>query len=435
MLEILVVFILILLNGFFSMAEISVIASRKAKLETEAKSGKKGAKSALFLLKKPARFLSTVQAGITLVGILIGAYSGAKLSDNLAPYLAKIPFIAPFSYTLAYILVVVIVTYLILVFGELVPKRIAMNFPESVAMLMSPVVRAFSVVSAPFVFILAKSTESVVKLMGIKNVQPPPITDEEITALIREGTISGQFEKVEQEIVERLFLLGDTIVGALMQNKVDIVALDIAEGEQNKWIIASSNFNIYPVFEEHLDNIIGIVRTKDILSRFIQNKPFNLREVLIPPFYVPDTQKAFTLLEQFKKTRNDYAIVIDEFSTFVGIITLRDLAEGIFGDVDLQSKDPEIVETAENTWLVDGLIDFEELLCFLDLKEETVHKENDFRTLSGFISYFTGHIASTGETFIWHGFVFEVLDLDGLRVDKVRIIKTIPKREKGKLGE
>lgn len=426
MTESIIILLLIIINGVFSMAEIAIVSSNKIKLENEANEGDEKAKRALELANSPNRFLSTVQVCITLIGIVSGVFGGAALSDDLKIELNKIPDIAPYSETISYLIIIFIITFISLVVGELVPKRIGLLYSETIAKNLSGFMKALSSFGSPIIWILSKSTEFLLRLFGIKKESEKLITvsEEEITAMIEKGTESGTFEEVEQDIVERLFFLSDRNVGSLMTNKTDIILLDIQEEDEIIKSLTEHQFINYPVYENEIDNIIGILNSKKVLSKVLAGGKMDYRSMLTPPLFVHDKLDALKLLEQFKKSNAEFAIVVDEFGTFSGVVTLKDLFEALVGEVTTtHDNSAEIVQRDDKSWLVDGLISFDEFLRYFDLSEENIHKENDFHTLSGFVMYITRHIPKTGEKFDWKDYLFEVIDMDGLRVDKVLVTK------------
>lgn len=430
MIELVIIFCLILLNGLFSLSETALIASRKTKLQAEAEKGNKQAKKALEAAQNPNQFLSTTQIGITLIGIISGLYGGVALSDKLNQYLSRIPAFQAYSYSLSYILIVILITYLSLVIGELIPKRIGMNYAESIAKKMVTPVGVLSKVTAPLVWLLSISTESILKLFGMKKGDEAAITEEDVNNMIAQGAAIGTFEKVEMDIVERVFFLGDRNVGSLMTNKMEIVALNISDENQIKQKLVDYPYYMYPVYEEKIDNIIGVLDSKIVLSKILLGKKVNFRSMLKQALFVYDKTEAFRLLDLFKEARTDYAVVIDEFGNFEGVVTLRDFFEALVGEVNLYpNEQPEIVARSKNSWLVDGLISFDEFILYFDLPVQGLDKKNDFHTLGGFVAYFTKHIPQEGEEFSWHGLDFEIVDMDGLRVDKVLVTKADSENE------
>lgn len=424
MIEIFIILLLILLNGVFSLSETAIIASRQSKLLSEIEKGNKQAQKVLDTTESPNRFLSTTQIGITLVAIISGLFGGIALSADLDRYVSRIPFLEEYSSTVSYVIIVILITYLTLVIGELVPKRIGMRYPETIAKKMVPVVGVLSKITAPLVWLLMFSTEGILTLFGMKKSDEAAITEDDVNSMIARGAAAGTFEKVEQDIVERLFFLSDRNVGSLMTNKMEIIALNISDEAQIRQKLMDNPYYTYPVYEDKIDNIIGILDSKTVLSKVLSGKKINYRAVLKVPLFVYDKTEAFRLLELYKEAKTDYAVVIDEFGNFEGVVTFRDFFEALVGEVNLNPNEtPEIIATSKNSWLVDGLISFDEFILHFDLPSENLDKKHDFHTLGGFVAYFTKHIPSEGEKFSWQGLNFEIVDMDGLRVDKVLVTK------------
>ena len=419
--EIVIIIILILLNGLLSMSEIALVSARKIKLETEAKKGSRSARSALKLAEEPDRFLSTVQIGITLIGILTGLYSGEALAGDLAVYLTCIPLLEPYALNLSKILIVVIVTYLTLIFGELVPKRIGMACAEKISMMMSRPMNLLSLIASPFVLLLSKSTALVVKLSGVETNDESKVTEEEIKAIVKEGVNVGEVKEVEHDIVERVFTLGDRRVDSIMTHRSDMVWLDVKDSTQNiKEKVEQNLFDIYPVASEKFDNIMGIVYLKDLFLH-IDSPHFDLGKIVRQANYVPENQSVYNTLEQFKQKRIKYAIVTDEFGEVEGIVTLRDIMEGLVGQVPEMDEEQEIIERGDGSWLVDGQYSFYDFLAYFDL--EDLYAEYDYNTLSGLILELLERLPQEGEKINWMGFVFEIVDMDGARIDKLSVTR------------
>ena len=337
--EIVIIIGLILLNGILAMSEIALVSARKARLETEAKRGNKSAGTALKLANEPDKFLSTIQIGITLIGILTGLYSGEALAHNFAVIIAQIPALEPYALGIAKTTIVIIVTYLTLIFGELVPKRIGMGCAEKVSMLVAKPMNFLSLISSPFVWLLSKSTALAVKMTGVDTKEENRVTEEEIKAIVKEGfdglrTDIGSFaQEVEQDIVERVFNLGDRNVGSIMTHRSELVWLDVTDStEKIREKVEENLFNIYPVASEKFDNIVGVVYLKDLFGR-IDQPDFSINQVLRPAQFVPENQSVYNALESFKQTHVKYGLVTDEFGGIQGIVTLKDIMEGLIGQV------------------------------------------------------------------------------------------------------
>ena len=419
--EIFIIVGLILLNGILSMSEIALVSARKARLELEAKRGNKSAQTALKLAGEPDRFLSTIQIGITLIGILTGLYSGEAFAYNLAEVVRHVPVLEPYALGVSKTIIVIIVTYLILIMGELVPKRIGMGYAERVSMLVAKPMYFLSKLALPFVWLLSKSTSLVIKITGIKANEENKVTEEEIKAIVKEGFDGGEVQEVEQDIVERVFNLGDRNVGSIMTHRSDLVWLDVTDSiEKIREKVQENLFNIYPVASEKFDNIKGVVYLKDLFGR-IDEPDFSLEEVIRPAQYLPENQSVYNALEQFKEARVKYGIVTDEFGGIQGIVTLKDIMEGLIGQVPEVGEEAEIVQRADGSWLVDGQYNFYDFLEYFDM--EDLYAEHDYNTLSGLILEILERVPKTGETLTWLTFEFEIVDMDGARIDKVLVKK------------
>lgn len=419
--EIFIIIGLILLNGILSMSEIALVSARKARLELDAKRGNKSAQTALKLAGEPDRFLSTIQIGITLIGILTGLYSGEAFAYNLAEVVRHVPVLEPYALGVSKTIIVIIVTYLTLIMGELVPKRIGMGYAERVSMLVAKPMYFLSKLALPFVWLLSKSTSLVIKITGIKANEENKVTEEEIKAIVKEGFDGGEVQEVEQDIVERVFNLGDRNVGSIMTHRSDLVWLDVTDSiEKIREKVQENLFNIYPVASEKFDNIKGVVYLKDLFGR-IDESDFSLEEVIRPAQYLPENQSVYNALEQFKEARVKYGIVTDEFGGIQGIVTLKDIMEGLIGQVPEVGEEAEIVQRADGSWLVDGQYNFYDFLEYFDM--EDLYAEHDYNTLSGLILEILERVPKTGETLTWLTFEFEIVDMDGARIDKVLVKK------------
>ena len=419
--EIFIIIGLILLNGILSMSEIALVSARKARLELDAKRGNKSAQTALKLAGEPDRFLSTIQIGITLIGILTGLYSGEAFAYNLAEVVRHVPVLEPYALGVSKTIIVIIVTYLTLIMGELVPKRIGMGYAERVSMLVAKPMYFLSKLALPFVWLLSKSTSLVIKITGIKANEENKVTEEEIKAIVKEGFDGGEVQEVEQDIVERVFNLGDRNVGSIMTHRSDLLWLDVTDSiEKIREKVQENLFNIYPVASEKFDNIKGVVYLKDLFGR-IDEPDFSLEEVIRPAQYLPENQSVYNALEQFKEARVKYGIVTDEFGGIQGIVTLKDIMEGLIGQVPEVGEEAEIVQRADGSWLVDGQYNFYDFLEYFDM--EDLYAEHDYNTLSGLILEILERVPKTGETLTWLTFEFEIVDMDGARIDKVLVKK------------
>lgn len=426
--EILFIILLLIANGVFAMSEIAVVSSRRARLQQRAERDA-GARAALDLANAPDRFLSTVQIGITLIGILAGAFGGATIAEHLVGYFERIPAIARYSGAISLGLVVLVITYFSLVVGELVPKRLGLNNPEKIAARIARPMQFLSRLAWPAVRALSASSNFLLRLLKAKPSDEPPITEEEVKLLIDQGTEAGVFEETEQDLVENIFRLPDQKVPALMTPRLDIVWLDIeAPIEETRQRIINSPYSRTPVCQGALDNILGIVKAKDLLSRVLAGEPFDLRAALRQPLYVPETRTALQLLELFKGSATHIAMVVDEHGAIEGLVTMNDVLEAIVGDLPAPSGEVEsyAVQRDDGSWLMDGRISIAEFKELFSL--DTLPREEDggYHTLAGFIITYLGRLPSASDYFVWDGLRIEVVDMDRRRVDKVLVSRVGP---------
>lgn len=417
--ELLILFFLILLNGFFSMAEIALVSARKARLEGQATKGDSRARQALKLAIKPESFLSTVQIGITTIGIFTGVYSGDKIVDDVAGYFQGSGMMVTYSKEIATALVVILVTFFSLVFGELVPKRIGLANPEAIAKSVAAPMRLISLLAYPFVWLLSHFSGFILKLMRLKTDESQ-VTEEEIKAIINEGTEHGAIEATEQEIIQRVFHLGDRNVTSLMTHRSDVVWFDVNDNEINiREKIAGEPHSIYPVCDKSIDNIKGIVSIKDM---YITPDEVTFKDVMKTPLFVPENITPYKLLEKFKQTKIHTSFVVDEYGTLLGLVTLNDIMGAIVGELPQEdSEDFEIIEREDGTFLVDAQIPFYDFLTRFDKAEWMNEGEQEFDTLAGFILHTLERIPSTGDKLDWKGFSLEIIDMDGHRIDKILV--------------
>lgn len=418
--EIIVIFILILLNGVFAMSEIALVSVRKIKLENLSKMGDNQAKEALHLIRNPDRFFSTVQIGITLIGILTGIFSGDHIKNSVAHFLERSEWLAPYSNTLAVIIVVILITYFTLVLGELVPKRIGLAKPEGIAKAMAAPMNFLSYIAFPFIWLLSKSSHLLVKALGIKP-QENPITEEEIKAMINEGTTSGTIDASEQDIIERVFHLDDRNITSLMTHRSDVVWIDINDPpEKYRATIAKELHSVYPVCEEQIDDLLGVIYTRDL---YLAPEGTPLRQLMKKPLFIPENNSAFQVMEKFKFGRTNFGFIVDEYGDFLGMITMKDILEAIVGDMPEEDEHEfEINKRKDGTYLVDAQIPFYDFLSYFE-KEDWINDEEqqEFDTLAGFILHHLEHIPHEGEKVSWRGFAFEIVDMDGHRIDKILV--------------
>lgn len=419
MVEILIILGLILLNGIFSMAEIALVSSRKARLESQAAKGDKSAKEALELAESPDTFLSTVQIGITLIGILTGIFSGEALKTDLVEFLSRFEWLHAYLNITATAIIVIVITYFTLVLGELLPKRIGLSNPEAIAKLVARPMKLLSKITYPFVWLLSNSTYLAVKLLNIKP-KNNQVTEEEIKAIISEGTEQGTIEEAEQEIIERVFHLGDRNITSLMTHRNDIVWFDLEKNEViiKEKIIAEPH-SVYPVCDGNIDDIKGVVAIKDL---YIHENTTLLKEIMQPALFVPENNTAYQVLERFKETKIHCCFVVDEYGSLQGMITLNDILEAIVGEIpQVDTVDYEIMKREDGSYFVDGQLPFYDFLSSFHKTEWMNEGEQEFDTLAGFILHQLERIPRTGDTLEWKGFTFEIADMDGHRIDKVLV--------------
>lgn len=424
LLDLLILFILIAGNGFLSMAEMALISARKVRLRQQAEEGDNRAATALRLAEEPSHFLSTVQIGITLVGILTGVFGGATLSNPLAEQLARIGFLAPYAQPVAVVVVVLAITYFSLVLGELVPKRLALNSAERIARSVAPVMAVLTRVTQPLVRLLSASTDGALRLMGAKPSDDTPVTDEEVRVLLEQGAEVGIFEPIEEEIVGQLFRLSDLSIGALLTPRTDITWLDVNDSpEEVGEKLSTSNYSRYPLAEGDLDSVIGLVLVKDLFAASVRGQPMDLRGVMQPVVFIPDSMPALEALERLRQTRTHIALVIDEYGGLEGLVTLADFVEAIIGEVpDIGDvPDPDVVRRPDGTFLLDGMLAIDRFQELLEIKELPEEDEGYYQTVGGFVMSRLGRVPAAGDTFDWQRLRLEVMDMDGRRVDKVLV--------------
>ncbi len=426
--EALLIILLIIANGVFSMSELAIISARKVRLEQWAKEGNAKARAALRLISSPNNFLSTTQIGITLIGILSGALGGTTVAKSLKDSLDTISVIKPYSETLSFVIVVGIITYLSLVVGELVPKRLAMSNAEQIACAVAPSMRFLANIGTPIVYLLSASTEALLGLLGIQITEESQVTEEEIKVMIAQGAESGMFEEAEHDMVERVFRLGDRPIKALMTPRTEIDWLDVdAPFEETQREVLNSGHSRFPIARENLDNCLGIVEIREFLNASINGNPIELVRVSSPPLYVAETASALSVLEQFKQSGDRVAMVTDEYGGVEGMVTLTDLLEAIVGDLPSSDRqgDPEAMQREDGSWLIDGMISSDRLKELLEVEDLPYEEERNYHTLGGLMMTYLRHIPIVGEHFTWERMRFEVMDMDGNRVDKV-LVNVLP---------
>lgn len=421
-LEMTLIVALILLNGLFSLAEMALVSARKARLEQLAKDGHNRASLALDLANSPESFFPTIQIGITFIGILAGAFAGATIAELLAGYLAGYPYFARHSEALGVAVVVICITYLSLVIGELVPKRLALSHPERLACLVAPSIKRLSRLALPLVVLLNASTNILLRLFRVRSATEHSISEEEIKLLIDQGTRAGTFQEFEQDTIERVFRLADRRVAVLMTPRADIIWLDLSESEEeSKRKIARHKYAFFPVAHEGLDNVVGVIRGKDLLSVVMEGRQFNLKEIIRRPLFVWETTPAVRVLELFKKSGTHIALVVDEYGAILGLVTFDDILRSVFEDIeDGEEGEKEIVRREDGSWLISGSLPLDEFMDFLEIKLSEEGRVG-MNTVGGFVMTRIGSVPAEGQFFEWKGLRFEVVDMDGRRVDKILV--------------
>jgi putative hemolysin len=423
--EILIVLLLILVNGLFAMAEMALVSARRARLKHAADSGNKGARAALALAESPSRFLSTTQVGITLIGVLAGAFGGATLSDNLSAWLSgRIPAVARYADAMAIGGVVVSITFLSLILGELVPKRLALSRPEAIASSLAGFMTLLSRIAGPVVWLLSATTELVLRLIPLRHGSEPAVTDEEIKVLMQQGTEAGHFHPVERTIVDMALRLSDRRVSALMTPRTQVEWLDLEDPPQEtKRKILESHYSRFPVAEGGRRHIVGIVEVKDLLAAEMAGRGFDLRAAMKPPLYIPDTAPAYKALETFRETGRPIALIVDEYGDFQGVVTLEDLLEALVGEMPSpgQDEEPSVTQRDDGSWLVDGMLSIDDLKDTIGIPHLPDEDAASYQTVAGLVLDRLRRIPKAADTFRVGEYRFEVVDMDGRRVDKVLV--------------
>jgi len=416
------------------MAEIAIVAARKGRLKTMAEDGNEGAAQALELAKSPGKFLSTVQVGITLFGVLSGVIGGARIADQLAEPLKGIRWLATSADWIALVFVSTIITYLSVIVGELVPKRLALNNPEKISAWMARPMNALARFANPLVNILNSSSDLFMAVLGVKKSNEPPVSEEEVRVLIDEGLSTGVFGEQEKEMVEGVFELGEQTADDLMTPRARLVWLSLDDPDEENWRrIAGSGHSHFPVYEKTRDNVVGMVSVKSLWANLSLAGRAELRSLVVPPLYVPTSMPARGLIEEFKRTGKHVALVVDEFGGLQGIATLNDVMMAIVGNLPEreQRHDPKAVKRPDGTWLIDALLDVDDLKKALGIERDLPDEdEDDFSTLGGFLLSRFGHIPTEGEKAVWDCWEFEVIDMDRQRIDKVLVRQIPPEEEK-----
>ncbi|HKB43610.1 MAG TPA: hemolysin family protein [Chitinophagaceae bacterium] len=418
--EIIILLVLIFINGLFVMSEIALVSVRKARLEHQSEKGDKRAKKALDLSNNPEVFLAAAQIGITFIAILTGVYSGDRFGRYLQPSIEKIAILKPYADTIATTIVVIIVTFLSIMFGELIPKRIGLLKAEAIAKLVTRPMNAFAAFTHPIVWLLNKISNLFFRLFNIKRSKDDAVTEEEIKTLITEGTEAGTIDEKEQEIIERVFHLGDRNITSLMTHRSDIIWFNLDDNEEKmKEKIIKERHSIYPICDGDIDQLKGIVSIKDL---YVANDSTLFKDLMRPALFIPENNSAYQVMEKFKESQLHSAFIVDEYGTILGMITLNDILEAIVGDIpqpDIQDYD--IRRREDGSFLIDGQIPFYDFLSYFDKADWMNEGEHEFDTLAGFILHELERIPHTGDKMEWKGFTIEIVDMDGHRIDKVLV--------------
>jgi putative hemolysin len=427
--ELPIIVLLTLLNGFFAMSEIALVSSRKSRLETAARTGDRRAQLALELSESPNRFISTVQIGITLIGILLGIFSGEKITRDVQGWLEGFSLLQPYlayAHTVAVTLVLLFITYTSLVLGELVPKRIGLSNPEGIAKTVAGPMVLLSQVTAPFVALLTLSSDALIRLLRIRP-NDSSVTEEEIKSLIQEGTTDGEIEEIEQEIVQNVFLLGDRKITSLMTNRQEIVYLDTEDDPvENKQKIVMHKHSVYPLVNGSLDDVVGIVHSKDFLGKDLDLELTRLPDTAREVLYLPQNNRAYQVLERFRERRIYVGIIVDEYGAVLGLVTLNDIVDALVGDIsETDEFEYEVVEREDGSFLIDAQLPFDDFLdrFDIDMTGSDRRELTGFDTMGGFALHILHDIPDTGETFDWHGHRFEIIDMDKSRIDKMLVTR------------
>ncbi len=424
--DVIIILSLLIVNGILAMTEVALISSNKNRMGNLAKKSE-GARIASQLMNNPGEFLSTIQIGITIIGIISGAFSGQKFAEPFGLWLNNLPWLHGHGNLMAFIFVVLMVTYISLVMGELIPKRIALSKPEKIASMFAKTVRLLSKLTYPFVVVLDVSTKNIVSLLGQKEVKESVVTEEEIHSVMKQGLEEGAIDAFEHKVFQKVLQFGDREAGIMMAPRIKVIFLDLEDSiEENKIKISSNPHRYYPVIEGDLDNFKGIVDTKDLLTQQMQNHPFDLRALIKEAPCVIEDSLGPDLIDQFVKYKTHIAVVVDEYGAMQGIITLVDIFETLVGSIPGSHQNKQydsIVQRKDGSWLCDGLTPIDDIEDLLQVKIVSKFEENDFNTLAGFLLILFKHLPKAGEFVEWGDFKFEIMDMDRTRIDKVLIQK------------
>jgi len=430
--DVLLLLLLIVLNGIFAMSEIAVVSARRARLIQLAEEGSKGARHALTLAAEPTRFLSSVQVGITSIGILNGAIGEGVIAARLRPALEQVPLLAPYADTLSLAIMVAVLTYVSLIIGELVPKRIALIHPETVASVIARPMEVVAGVTRPIVFLLSVSTDSILRLFRVRQAKQPGVTADEIRVMLEQGAEEGVFEPTEHELVTNVLNLDERHVGAVLTPRSDVVYVDIRDSVDTlREKLREQPHSVLPLCEGSLDKVLGFVRSTKVLERFLERGQPDLPSLAEPPLFVPETMTLMKLLEQFKRTHLPIALVVDEFGDVEGLVSFTDVISSIVGDLPMEpGEEPAIVQREDGSWLLDGAVDLDTALRTLEAEAMISDEDRQhFHTLGGLAMVALGRVPRTGDVFERGDYRFEVVDMDGNRVDRVLASRKSPPAE------
>ncbi|MEI9809393.1 MAG: hemolysin family protein [Bacteroidota bacterium] len=416
--EIFILLVLIFINGLFVMSEIALVSARKARLESQAEKGDLSARKALDLSNNPEKFLSAAQIGITLIAILTGVYSGEKFSNDLRPYIEKIDFLTAYADTVSTTIIVIIVTFLSIIFGELIPKQIGLLRAERIAKLVAGPMNVFARITHPIVWSLNKISNIFFRIFNIRKSKDDAVTEEEIKTMITEGTEAGTIDEAEQVIINRVFHLGDRNITSLMTHRSDIIWFNLDDSEEKiKEKITNETHSVYPICDGQIDEIKGVVSIKDL---YVSPDNTLFKEIMRPALFVPENNTPFQVMEKFRESKIHSCFIVDEYGSILGMVTLNDILEAIIGEIPQPDvEDYEVKEREDGSFLVDAQIPFYDFLTKFEKAEWMNEGEQDFDTLAGFILHKLERIPKTGDKLDWKGFSFEIIDMDGHRIDKV----------------
>ncbi len=425
--ELLIIIGLVVLNGIFSMAEMALVSSRRFKLESARKNGNKSAVTAIELSENPVKFLSTVQIGITLIGILLGVYSGENLTNDVAVFLMRFELVQPYAKPLSVGIIVIFVTYLSIVLGELLPKRLGMTFPETIAILLAKPMKILSLITSPFVWLLSVSNNLLLKLLGITKISDTRVSEEEIKSIIKESAQDGEIQDIEQDIVERVFELGDRKVDTLFTHRSEMVFFNTTDSwEDIRRKINTEKHSAYPICENNnLDDIVGIALLKDLFAPSTTDSTFSIKDFAKKPVFLNEDTYAYKVLELFKKEKMHYGIVVDEYGITQGIVTMDDVVDALVGDVTEQEQDEyQITQRNENSWFVDGQYTALDFVKYFNI-ELNFDYQDKFTTVAGLIIYLNSFIPEIGHVTSLKDYDLEVIDKDGPRIDKILVTRKV----------